>query len=437
MANELKLWQPESGELLPAGVNTPAEITGYAQQLSKKDKNQISAAFDGRFFEMGLNFLWTRTIAALKRELSNVGVSLVGEMLGKSDVDEDDEIDDIVTTKEAIRLAEELGIVTATDAMRLRHTNEIISHFSQLSISENDSEEIDEAEAIASLKACVKSVLGKPQVEVAAKFIEFRTALDTRPLSTDDPLVGMLVSSPYFFQKLGISILMNATKQSSGAQLEISLANVNVLLPAVWGKLRDTERWHVGHTYAELYSEGKSTAVSGVKSALSKVKGFDYVPENLRSDTFLKAATAIIEAHEGMNNFYNELSPLRALSKLGTTIPTPALAECITAILCVRLGNPYGVATNAQSLAKELLDGLTPERWRYYLNQVLPGDMRIQNKLANRNPMTRWFDLVEKYKFSELDISNKGVRDMVSASLDKNESRFDKLRLKLLQKYYG
>ena len=226
MANELKLWQPESGELLPAGVNSPAEITGYAKQLSNKDKKQISAAFDGRFFEMGLNFLWSRTIAALKRELSNVGVSLVGEMLGKTDVDEDDEIDDIVTTKEAIRLAEELGIVTATDAMRLRHTNEIITHFSQLSTSENDSEEIDESEAIASLKACVKSVLGKPQIEVAAKFIEFRNALDTKPLSKDDPLVGMLVSSPYFFQKLGISILLNATKQNSGAQLEISLANI-------------------------------------------------------------------------------------------------------------------------------------------------------------------------------------------------------------------
>ena len=30
------------------------------------------------------------------------------------------------------------------------------------------------------------------------------------------------------------------------------------------------------------------------------------MPENLRSQTFLKAAEAIIRAHEGMNNFYNE-----------------------------------------------------------------------------------------------------------------------------------
>ena len=437
MTSELKLWQPESGELLPQGVNTPAEIAHYAQQLSNKDKIQIAAAFDGRFYEMGLNFLWSRTIAALKKELANVGVSLIGEMLGKSDVDESDDIDDILTTKESIRLAEELGVVTPTDAMRLRHTNELISHFDQLSTSENDCEEIDEMEAISSLKACVKSVLGKPQIEVAAKFIEFRAALDAKSLPKDDPLIGMLATSPYFFQKLAVSILMNAAKQASGAQLEISLANINAILPVVWANLRDTEKWQIGHTYAELYSDGKSTAVSGLKSALSKVKGFDFVPENLRSDTFLKAAAAIVDAHEGMYNFYNELPALRVLSKLGTTIPTPALGECITAILCVKLGNRYGVANDAQALAKELFDGLTTDRWRYYLNQVLPGDTRILNKIGNHNPMQNWFDLVEKYEFNELDISNKDITALVVASLARKENKFEKARLKLLQNYYG
>lgn len=437
MNNALVLWQPESGDLLPKEATTAVAITNYAQQLSNKDKTQISSAFEGRFYEMGMTFLWIKTIAALKKEISNVGVSLVGEMLGKSNVDEDDDIDDILTTKDSIQLAEELGVVTPTDAMRLRHTNEIISHFSRLSTSENDSKEIDPAEAIVSLRTCVKSVLGKPKVEVAAKFIEFRTALDAKSLVKDDPLIRMLGASPYFFQKLAISILMNAAKQNSSAQLEISLANINVLLPAVWSNLRDAERWHVGYTYAELYADGKSTAVIGIKRALSKVKGFDFVPETLRSNTFLKAAAAIVDTHEGMNNFYNELSPLRALSRLGTTIPTPALGECITAILCVRLGNSYGTTNNAQDLAKELLDGVTPERWQYYLNQVLPSEARILNKLDDHKRMGRWFDLVEYYGFGELKIKNREVKSLVSASVDKKESRFKKTRLNLLQKYYG
>ena len=437
METKLALWQPESGEILPNGAKTPVSITNYAQQLSLKDKKQISFAFENGYYEMGMNFLWSKTIFALKQELSNVGVSLIGEMLGKSDVDDDDDIDDILSTKETIRIAEELGVVSSTNTLRLRHTNEIISHFGQLSSTESDCEEIDESEAISSLKACVNAVLIRPEIMVPTKFIDFRAALDSKILSKDDPLTRMLVTSPYFFQKLAISILLSTTKQHVGAQLENSLANLNLLLPLLWGNLRHTERWQIGHTYAELYSEGKVTAVAGVKSALSKVKGFDFVPENLRSDTFLKAAKALINAHEGTNNFYNELSPLKALSKLGTTIPTPALGECITAVLCVKLGNYWGVASNAQELANEILMSLTPDRWQYYLNQVLPSEMRILNKLDNQKPKSRWFYLVEKFEFSDLSIKSKEMKIFISTSNLKNEAKFDKARKKLLQAYYG
>ncbi len=437
MSTKITLWQPESGELIPKEAKTPSAIAEYAQQLSKKDKRQIARAFEHEDYEMGLNFLWLKTIFALKRELSSVGITLIGEMLGIADIDEDDEIDDILTTRDAIRLSEELGIVSKTDAMRLRHTNDIISVFGQLTIEESDFEDIDESEAIGSLKACIKAVLGRPQVEVATKFVDFRNSIENKALSVDGPLVGMLSSSPYFFQKLTINILMNAAKNNVGAQLENSLANINVILPVLWKKIRDSEKWHVGRTYAEVYREGKSSSVAGLKSVLSKVKGFDFVPENLRSDAFVKAAKVLIRAHEGLNNFYNERSPLLALSKLGTTIPTPALGECITAILCVRLGNNYGVANNAQSLAKEMLESVTNDRWKIYLNQMFAVDARILNKLSGPNPRERWYKLAEDLGFKEIELKERGVISLIKASIEHDNIRFEKARIRLVKSYYG
>ncbi|MFQ3216899.1 hypothetical protein, partial [Paraperlucidibaca sp.] len=130
--NNIVLWQPESGELIPASAKTPSEISSYAAQLSIRDKKQIVAAFESGHFEMGINYLWGKTATALKKELSAVGVGLLGEMLGKAGVDEDDDVEDIITTKESITLAEELGIVSPTDALRLKHTYELITHFSRL-----------------------------------------------------------------------------------------------------------------------------------------------------------------------------------------------------------------------------------------------------------------------------------------------------------------
>lgn len=435
--SEIVLWQPESGELIPASAKTPSEISNYAAQLSIRDKKQIVSAFESGHFEMGINYLWGKTSTALKKELSAVGVGLLGEMLGKADVNEDDDVEDIITTKESITLAEELGIVSSTDAMRLKHTYELITHFSRLELEESDFEEIDESEAIASLKSCIKAVLGRPKVEVSKKFVEFREALEGESLSENDPRVDMLRSSPYFFNKLTVSVLMNAAKKNTGANLEHALANINVLIPAIWPKLRESEKWQVGHAYAEAFADGKTTSVGGLKSALLKVKGFDYVPENLRSDTFIKAAEAIFKAHDGLNNFYNEPAPVKNLAKLGSTIPTPALATCFSALLCVTLGNSYGVSWAAEIEAKSLLESLSTDRWAYYLNSVLPSDTRILYKLDSGKSLNKWMHLVDVFNLDTLEIKNSSVSRLIKASSEKNEARILSARKKLLEEFYG
>ncbi len=435
--SELVIWQPESGDLIPASARTPSEISHYAAQLSVRDKKQIVSAFESGHFEMGINYLWGKTTTALKKELSAVGVGLLGEMLGKADVDEDDDVEDIITTKESIVLAEELGIVSATDAMRLKHTYELITHFSRLELEESDFEEIDESEAISSLKACIKAVLGRPKVEVAKKFVEFREALEGESLSEGDPRVDMLRSSPYFFNKLTVSVLMNAAKKNTGANLEHALANINVLIPAMWPKLRESEKWQVGHAYAEAFADGKTTSVGGLKSALLKVKGFDYVPENLRSDTFIKAAEAIFKAHDGLNNFYNEPAPVKNLAKLGSTIPTPALPSCFSALLCVTLGNGYGVSWAAETEAKSVLKSLSTDRWTYYLNNILPSDTRVLDKLDSSKPLNQWMHLVDEYDLVSLEIQNTSVSRLIKASSERKETRIRSAKKKLLEEYYG
>ena len=436
--SNITLWQPDNLVTIPETAVSAAEIADCALQLNSKDKHQISFALDNGFYEMGMNYLWSRTIHALKAELSIVGVSLIGEMLGKADITEDDDINDIITTREAIKIAEELGMISSTEAMRLRHSHELITHFSALGMTESEQQDINKEEAIMSLKACVKAVLGKPKIPVAKPFIEFREALETETLLGSDPKVDMLKSSPYFFYKLTISVLMNAAKKSNGAPLEHALANSNLLIPLMWPSLLDSEKWQVGHTYAESFAAGKSISVSGLKKTLLKVQGFDYVPENLRSDSFVKAADEIIKAHEGMDNFYNESAPVNNLANLGTTIPTPALPACVSALLCVVLGNPYGTSHSAKPKAQSLLDMLTSDRWEYYLNHVLPSDTRILNKLSIARPSENWVDdVVKKYKLDQLTIKNKTVSSLINVSKRSNYSKIRSLAIDLTAAYYG
>ena len=435
--NDVVIWQQVDTSVIPATAKTPMEITSFAQQLSKRDQHQVVAAFQSQSYEMAIGFVWLKTISALKRVLSTLGMQFVGEMLNNPEITENDDID-VITEKDALRLAEELGIVSQTEGIRLRHVQEIITHLSQLETTV-DNEEIvmDELEALNALKVCVKNILGRPKVDVATKFVEFRAALESASLTPSDPRVVMLISSPYFFHKLTINILLSVVKTSIGAKLENALANLNLILPLLWGNLRDTERWQVGNTYRDLYANGQTTAVGGLQSVLLKVKGFDYVPENLRSNTFIFAAENLIRAHEGLNNFYNEESPMRTLSKLGSTIPAPAFPVCASAILSVRLGNRYGISWAALPFADRMLDEFTKDRWSYYLNQCLPGDIRILQKLDEKNPRANWFNLISKYDLKNIEFKNKLVEKLVKSSADGNADATSKAQIALIQSYYG
>ena len=231
---------------------------------------------------------------------------------------------------------------------------------------------------------------------------------------------------------------MNSAKESSSAKLEHCLANINVLLPKLWPKLRDKERWQVGKTYAEVYSAGMSTPMAALKQVLMKVQGFDYVPENLRSDTFIKAAESVLKAHDGINNFYNEGRPTRNLAQLGTSIPIPALPTCVTALLSVALGNRYGRSWDAAPIAIQVLSQLTTNRWQYYLNQVLPSDSTILNKLAHDDlPRQTWIDDVGKKYLDGIEIKDIHVSNLITASITNKSHSVKRSAEKLLSMFYG
>jgi hypothetical protein len=439
MDDKLILWEPVELEVIPPSATTALQIASVAIQLSAKDRNQIIHALDHGLYEMGVNHLWIKSMSALKRELGSLGSEFLGEMLNRSDVDEDDDAEDILSDKDALRLAEELGIVSATEGLRLRQTQELVIHFARKDFQEAElsSEQMDQAEAFRALRSCVKNILGKPKIEVAQKFVDFRSELLSTQIKVSSPSLNMLKASPYFFRKLALNILLSACRSATGALLELALGNINVLLPVLWDEIRQPEKMQVGRAYSDVYSEGLSVATQGLKKALLKVKGFDFVPETLRSDSFSKAAQEILDAHDGWDNFYSELAPVRNLEKMGSVIPAHALSSCTTALLAVKIGNCYGSSNTASPIASSMLAKYTTDRWKYYLDQCFPGDIRILMKLTEDKPRSKWIKLCNDYNFESIEIKNKNVKNLVIASLANDSSGLLKAQKKITLDYYG
>lgn len=435
--NSVALWMPNDVVVIPNGVSAPPKLVEYAVRLSQKDKSHIAKGFEQASYEMTMSYVWTKSMVALKRDLAKVGMTFIGELLGKSGLKDDSNPTTSISDEEAIMLARQLGVVTSTEGLRLRQAHETIAHFVDREGNDIDeSDEMEELEAISSLKACIKNILGKQKVEVATQFADFRSALESRQFKATDNEIQTLAISPYFFKKITLGIILNLTRSAKGAQLENSLGNLNTILPLIWSDLRDAERWSVGTAYSTAYSDGAQTASAGLKSALLKVKGFDYVPENVRSHTFIKVAEKIIEAHEALNNFYNEPAPIKELRSLGTIIPIPAFPSCASAVMCVRLGNPYGVSVAAQSDAAAILDSFSKERWAFYFNECLPSDSRILDKLFYEKPRKRFVDLAGKFELDGISPTSLAGK-LIEAAKSGSDTKLSKAVDQMRKSFYG
>jgi hypothetical protein len=413
----LTVWSASDNVTIPAKAS-PSTMLEYAKsQLSTRDMRSILSAIQTESYEMMATFVWSKAAAVLKKQLSSLGMEFVGEMLRRPDLTEDSDPATSVADHEAIALAEDLGIITSTQAMRLKHALDLVAHFSNLDLEDAEQEMMQPEEALGLLRTCISSILGKPSFDAAIRFAEFRKTLSERTLDKDDGNIAALLGSPYFFRRTTLSVLMTLTKGSKGASTEHALGNTTLLVPLMWLELRDPEKWQVGQVYAEVTADGNRDAATALKKTLLKVHGFDYVPETLRSSTFTEAAARVLDAHFAFNNFHNEESPMSALARLGTAIPKPAFSKTLEAAVAVYTGNPYGVSNAAVPHARSLLDSLNLQQWEYYLNECVRRDRTLLDKLAlHERPIKRWKLLVDTYNLHTVGVTDNDVRELIEAT---------------------
>jgi len=424
--NTITLWRNTDLPVIPKKVDKIAEMVNLGLQLSSKDQNQIIRTFEEGSYEMVATYIWTKAISSLKNQLGKMGVSFIAEMLDRPDINDHSNLQQAISEFEAIKLAEELAVISGTAAFRLKHAMETVDHFNQPELEDDPENELTEEETKAIIRSCIEGSLRYSKIEAPIDFKNFRRDLEDITLTDDNPNIIKLIQSPYFFQRTTLRILLSIVKTSAGAQLENSLANSNLIIPKIWNNLKHPEKYQVGRSYSELFSDGKSKAASGLKHVLLKVKGFDFVPEDLRSSSFIKVANDILVAHEGLNNFYNEPAPMMTLYRMGSVIPIPAFPVCMSAILSVKLGNRYGVSIAAQETATALLKTITHERWVYFFNECLQTNDRVLYKLYMDKPSSIWLQLFSA-NFIDNILPELKERDVINLMKFTKDRRQDKL----------
>lgn len=412
LSNDIVLWNSPNGANLPANTSDILELTTYVNMLSPKEVAKIQVAFQSQLYDMATEYTWNRTISILREKVLSFGKEFVLEMLGRP---EDNQMDtnDFLSEIDIINLSADLGLINKTAKLLFLQSSELLRHYASRDVDD----ELDITLAQSSIKNCIKYVLAMSDDGYAISFTNFRDLLKREQLTSDHDVFKSLITSPYFYKRTTVRTLLNLSKSQKGAELEIVFANMVTIIPSIWNDLLSDDRYPIGFAYAEATNSANNPLVRALKSVLLKVRGFDYVPESLRSNTFIDAANNLLSVHQSTNNFYNEPSAAKLLLSLGSSIPVPALGKCITATLASKIGNGYGFSWGAQGYVDIILNNLTQERWEYYINQVLRVDEIILLKLLDTDIFNRWKQVVEIYELHHKNITDHKINMLIQASV--------------------
>lgn len=356
--------------------------------LPFKQQQQVLAAFKGEAYEMAAEFVWKKTITRLKDYLGKLGKDFIADLTKRGDDDSTEDIDSLLSDYKTIKLSEQLGMINHKASMKLMQALDNLQYVFS-SVNNDEDNELKDYEAYTIISDCIFYVLDEPRLEIDIEFTKLRDRLMSSDIKEGDVQIAQLKSASLFFIRTVYTVLTTAIRKEKGVVLDHAVNNLKVLLPLIWERLTKEDRWKIGRLYRDVATDGMVTAAAGVKSALSLVKGFDYVPEDLRSNTFIAHAQNVIDTHFSMYNFYNEPQAVKDLAQLGEVIPDPAFPECINAYLLVYVGNFYGPSFDAQDTVKEQLKGITDNRWEEFYNSILPYSEDLLRELTSSNPMQR------------------------------------------------
>jgi hypothetical protein len=416
MNNEMALWDSPNGIQIPASAGL-VDIITFNKCLGPSEVSKVTKAYKGELFDMAAEYVWARTMNVLRGRVLQLGEEFVLEMLGKENMDTYD-----ITEVDVINLASDLGFINKKAKLDFMHNVDIIHYYTSRQ-AKDDNEEMHMIDSAKIIKNSFQYVLGLEETDFNFSFNDFRKKLMLESLSDGTSLFQTLLDSPYFYKRTTVNTLLNLSRKTEGGELDHVLSNMTVIIPGIWESLLSDDRWPIGTAYAEEVNKGNKKLVGALKTVLMKVQGFDYVPENLRSNTFLEYAKKLIEAHQSFDNFYKEPSAAKALASLGT-IPTPAIGVCVSAALSSKLGNYYGIAYDAQPHVDRILSRISAERWEYYFNKVLPGDERILLKIINGGePLDNWITFVNEELPDDLNIIDKNIERLITEATSGNVQR--------------
>jgi len=354
------------------------------------------AATHAGLFDAALNYLWNETVGELRKRVVGYDLRYFYDIAIKSQNKRKDfkSEKDLPNMDDATLLfaSRDIGILTDIGYARLDYIRHMRNHASAAHPNQNEITGLDLANW---LEICIEHVITTPFDTITANVKKLLSNIKTAELDDSD-----ISGTASFFSELPqerADILADGlfALYVDPEKTPIIADNVRRLWPRIWIHVTDDRRYSYGVKYGRFRANADSEQAKYARELIDLVDGTAYLPEEDRAIEIDEALDELLAAHEGWDNFYNEVAPARRLEKLigdQGSIPKQVRRKYLGTLVKTYLGNAYGYSTAASEHYRKLLEALSPELASLAL--VAFSDFGISNALQYSSPQRQWTSLL-------------------------------------------
>ncbi|KYC92459.1 hypothetical protein [Bacillus amyloliquefaciens] len=379
------------GEVIETTITPQHQILVACEENIREDcKGQYMERarnlFTIGYYDHAVLEYWNRGITDLKDKLTIYGLEhFPSEYNIKVTTREDlaDVKDSII-----INACQALGLIDDEAHIFLIHCLNIRNKFTA---AHDTTTPIDPIEAINLIKNCVKYVLQRDVPSPAITINDLIKYIQSESFDVEHFRETVKDQSPKVVESFLRRVFNEYIEPLTSNDYR---DNLKLIVRIVWDMIGEGIKSDIGQKLVHLKLDNNVDKSLYAMDFMLQVKGMKYIPTAVRKHIFIKKAQELIDAHHGMNNFYNEVRPSRELEELGYNIPDESLDTYVKAITFSFTGNSFGYSNNASSHNQAMFSNLSTKGVQIFLDS-LENNTSYAWHFMSPNPVKRLVELLK------------------------------------------
>jgi hypothetical protein len=407
-------------------IETPLLKIHQDEKINSIYFSKFLAAVAVGLFDAALNYLWDETISAIRKRVIQYDVYYFYDNATTNDdkrkklktADDITDLDD----SELIQGARNIGLISE---LGYKHLDFIRFMRNWASAAHPNQNQLTGLQLISWLETCIKEVISLPLSNIVVETQQLLKNIKNNEITDSD---AKKIAT--FFVGLDQQQVNNLSSGFLGIYLDsntspITSQNIHYLLPFLWGRVDENTRKLFGIKYGKFLANNDADKSSKVRAFLDIVNGFSYIPENIKVVEIEMAVQNLLNAHNGINNFYSEPIFARQLYSIigeGSALPEQVRKDIVLGIVKVFLTNGNGVANIAEPYYVKIIKQFNQKEALMALLSFT--DEQIANRLRFSSLCVKKY--MELLGLVKVKLSAPAIRELFE-EIEKNPNNIEKI----------